>query len=108
MKFIRKIVRFLILVPTSHFSQLTHKILFVFNINCLLSYVTMKLCAEALQSLFHKCFQTSYIFVFWMTVKTLSLCEISSSHGCEYEVQICLLGCTLITLMMEAARTSET
>jgi hypothetical protein len=29
-----------------------------------------------------------------------TVCEISSSHGCEYEVQICLL--------MEAARTSET
>jgi hypothetical protein len=28
------------------------------------------------------------------------------SHGGEYEVQICLLGCT--ALMMEAARTSET
>jgi hypothetical protein len=35
-------------------------------------------------------------------------CEISSSHGGEYEVQICLLGCTAIALMMEAARNSET
>jgi hypothetical protein len=34
------------------------------------------------------------------------LCEISSSHGGEYEVQICLLGCTAV--MMEAARASET
>jgi hypothetical protein len=34
--------------------------------------------------------------------------EISSSHGGEFEVQICLLGCTAIALMMEAARTSET
>jgi hypothetical protein len=34
------------------------------------------------------------------------LYEISSSHGGEYEVQICLLGCT--ALMMEAALTSET
>jgi hypothetical protein len=32
--------------------------------------------------------------------------DISSSHGGEHEVQICLLGCT--ALMMEAARTSET
>jgi hypothetical protein len=23
-------------------------------------------------------------------------CEISSSHGDEYEVQICLLGCTVV------------
>jgi hypothetical protein len=58
---------------------------------------------------------------------SLSLCEISSSHGGEYEAQN-LLGCTavfliecrltfqryvlspspLIALMMEAARTSET
>jgi hypothetical protein len=37
------------------------------------------------------------------------LCEISSSHGDEYEVQNCLLGCTAVMiLMMEAARTSET
>jgi hypothetical protein len=45
-------------------------------------------------------------------------CEISSSHGSEYEVQNCLLGCTAVTFqrcvlppssgMMEAARTSET
>jgi hypothetical protein len=36
-------------------------------------------------------------------------CEISSSHGGEYEAQN-LLGCTavFIALMMEAARTSET
>jgi hypothetical protein len=33
----------------------------------------------------------------------LDICEISSSHGGEYEVQICLQG-----LMMEAALTSET
>jgi hypothetical protein len=26
--------------------------------------------------------------------KIRCLCEISSSHGGEYEVQICLLGCT--------------
>jgi hypothetical protein len=31
-------------------------------------------------------------------------CEISSSHGGEYDVHICLV----IALMMEAARTSET
>jgi hypothetical protein len=38
-----------------------------------------------------------------------SECEISSSHSSEYEVQICLLGCTaMCALMMEAARTSET
>jgi hypothetical protein len=36
--------------------------------------------------------------------KRLSLCEISSSHGDEYDVQSCLLG----SLMMEAVRTSET
>jgi hypothetical protein len=34
------------------------------------------------------------------------ICEISSSHGGEYEVQIYLLVCTAV--MMEAARTSET
>jgi hypothetical protein len=34
-------------------------------------------------------------------------CEISSSHGGEYEVQNCLLPCKIIR-MMEAARTSET
>jgi hypothetical protein len=34
------------------------------------------------------------------------ICEISSSHGSEYEVQIYLLRCT--ALMMEAAHTSET
>jgi hypothetical protein len=33
------------------------------------------------------------------------LCEISSSHGSEYDVQSCLLG---YTGMMEAVRTSET
>jgi allantoicase len=45
----------------------------------------------------------------------LLLCEISSSHGGEYEVQICLLGCNavlnnfgVITLLFEGARTSET
>jgi hypothetical protein len=27
---------------------------------------------------------------------TLSLCEISSSHGGEYDVQSCLLGCTAV------------
>jgi hypothetical protein len=26
----------------------------------------------------------------------LLFCEISSSHGGEYEVQICLLGCTAV------------
>jgi hypothetical protein len=26
----------------------------------------------------------------------LTLCEISNSHGGEYEVQICLLGCTAV------------
>jgi hypothetical protein len=31
-------------------------------------------------------------------------CEISSSHGGEYDVQSCLLGCTAV----EAVRTSET
>jgi hypothetical protein len=40
--------------------------------------------------------------------------EISSSHGGEYDVQSCLLGCTAVlnnfrpTVMMEAVRTSET
>jgi hypothetical protein len=33
----------------------------------------------------------------------MNLCEISSSHGGEYDVQSCLL-----LLMMEAVRTSET
>jgi hypothetical protein len=36
------------------------------------------------------------------------LCEISSSHGGEYDVQSCLLGYTHSSLMMEAVRTSET
>jgi hypothetical protein len=35
-------------------------------------------------------------------------CEISSSHGGEYDVQSCLLGCSDSSLMMEAVRTSET
>jgi hypothetical protein len=38
-------------------------------------------------------------------------CEISSSHGGEYDVQSLLLGCTAVShssLMMEAVRTSET
>jgi hypothetical protein len=34
--------------------------------------------------------------------------EISSSHGGEFEVRICLLGCAATALMMEAAHTSET
>jgi hypothetical protein len=29
-------------------------------------------------------------------VLILRLCEISSSHGGEYEAQICLLGCTAV------------
>jgi hypothetical protein len=33
------------------------------------------------------------------------LCEISNSHGGEYDVQSCLLG---YSLMIEAVRTSET
>jgi hypothetical protein len=39
-------------------------------------------------------------------MENIQSCEISSSHGGEYEVQICLLGCT--ALMMEGTRTSET
>jgi hypothetical protein len=39
--------------------------------------------------------------------KGVIVCEISSSHGGEYDVQSCLLGCTA-SLMMEAVRTSET
>jgi hypothetical protein len=39
-------------------------------------------------------------------MENIQSCEISSSHGGEYEVQICPLGCT--ALMMERARTSET
>jgi hypothetical protein len=39
------------------------------------------------------------------TSRTWSRSEISSSHGGEYDVRSCLLGCTL---MMEAVRTSET
>jgi hypothetical protein len=27
---------------------------------------------------------------------SIKSCEISSSHGGEYEVQICLLGCTTV------------
>jgi hypothetical protein len=41
-----------------------------------------------------------------MFINNCLLCEILSSHGGEYEVQNCLLGCT--ALMMEAARSSET
>jgi hypothetical protein len=46
--------------------------------------------------------------------KVICFCEISSSHGGEYDVQSCLLGCSevpaayIVALMMEAARTSET
>jgi hypothetical protein len=29
-------------------------------------------------------------------VETLLRCEISSSHGGEYEVQICLVGCAAV------------
>jgi hypothetical protein len=73
-------------------------------------------------------------FVQWHTFVHYLRCEISSSHGGECEIQICLLGCTvpckitvdrhfrgtcclhhqgdksscLIALMMEAACTSET
>jgi hypothetical protein len=36
------------------------------------------------------------------------VCEISSSHGGEYDVQSCLLGYQGSSLMMEAVCTSET
>jgi hypothetical protein len=45
-----------------------------------------------------------------LNTRLLLSCEILSSHGGEYDVQNCLLGCTasISSLMMEAVRTSET
>jgi hypothetical protein len=38
---------------------------------------------------------TKYIMQrYWPLKKMVHIYEISSSHGGEYEVQICLLGCT--------------
>jgi hypothetical protein len=70
-------------------------------------------------------FRYAYVCLF-VAKSTHKACEISSSHGGEYEVKICLLGCTAVqnncrptfqryvlpplqgALMMEAARNSET
>jgi hypothetical protein len=53
--------------------------------------------------LIYKCIVVTVIYRLGTTVlqqnnynKPLSLFEISSSHGGEYEVQICLLSCTAV------------
>jgi hypothetical protein len=47
-------------------------------------------------SIFIKTKGTIYTEELYYNVQILFLCEISSSHGGEYEVQICLLGCTAV------------
>jgi hypothetical protein len=37
---------------------------------------------------------TKYIYLIFVTL--IYVCEISSSHGDEYDVQSCLLGCTAV------------
>jgi hypothetical protein len=37
-----------------------------------------------------------YVVIDYKIIKVVRLYEISSSHSGEYEVQICLLGCTAV------------
>jgi hypothetical protein len=47
---------------------------------------------------FHTCIQENYIDKGEGHLNHQDLCEISSSHGGEYDVQSCLLGCTAVIL----------
>jgi hypothetical protein len=44
-----------------------------------------------------QCFTLMVLYTFWeLSSNNYKTCEISSSHGGEYEVQNCLLGCTAV------------
>jgi hypothetical protein len=40
--------------------------------------------------------EMSLAYKFLLLIYHFNICEISSSHGSEYDVQNCLLGCTAV------------